>query len=310
HLAMQSAPVIAQFGAGAGVGARIAASAGLSRAAGRAAGGITATYPSSAGSILSGQMEQAGQYDTPSALALGVPHAAISAVGGVERFIAAGLPRSAIRSRAGRAATTGVTTGATEAGEEVAQQFLEEVGRKAVDPTHDLLGEEAQKRYTESAIGGAALGTAIGGAAGAVSPRPADRVAPPAQAEAPVTPPETQPRDILREYFGRAPTPDEIRQQIALNRGQGELFRPSEMGPLETRQQTLETYGVPPAPVAEPGPVIEPVPAPTPEQGDMLAGTAVETAAELSSELTRAQVALEQDFSQESLIRELRKANN
>src|SRR5690606_15994457 len=37
HLAMQSAPVMAQFAAGAGVGARIAARAGLSRVAGRAA---------------------------------------------------------------------------------------------------------------------------------------------------------------------------------------------------------------------------------------------------------------------------------
>lgn len=315
HLAIQSAPTILQFMGGAAAGGRMALRRGLSKTAGRAAGGVAGVYPSSTGGILSAQDEQAGQYDLPSAAALGAGSAAVSVVGGPELFIARGaIPRVALQSRAGRTAALGVGTSASEGGEEFVQQGFEEIGRAVVDPTHDVLGEEASERYRESTIGGAALGLAIGGAAGAISGRPADRVARGTPQEVPITEtpaaPDTQPRDLLREYFGSTPQrqPDQTRQEIALARGQGELFRPSEMTPLEQRQGTLESFGVPPAAPAQ---TQEPAPAPgtTPEQGDMLAGTSVELAAEIGSEMTRTQVALEQDFSQEALVRELRVPN-
>src|SRR5690606_19261540 len=145
-------------------------------------------YPSSTGGVLSAQDEQAGQYDLPSAAALGAATAGVSVVGGPEAFIARGaIPRVALRSRAGRTAALGAGTAVTEGAEETAQQYFEEVGRSVVDPTHDVLGEEAQRRYREAAIGGATLGLAIGGAAGAVSGRPADRVDRDAPQEVPIT---------------------------------------------------------------------------------------------------------------------------
>lgn len=223
HLLTQSAPDIALAATGAGAASaatRAAVTAGrmaLPTAAGmgaiRTAGAVTATVPSSTGSVLQAQYDQAGEYDLTSAVPLGVAHAAVSALAGPEAFIARGIPQAASRTALGRMGTGALKTAAGEATEEVIQQGLEEVGRTQVDETHDILGETAMARYKEAAIGGALAGGAIGGAVGAVSPRPAIANVAPTQdatqiAPAPVAPQAVEPvQQALPLDMPAAPAP-------------------------------------------------------------------------------------------------------
>lgn len=327
HLAIQSLPYMAEFATGASAAGRAAVRRGLSKTAGRTVGGVAASVPSSTGQILSAQDEQAGQYDLPSAAALAVPHAALSAVAGPERWIASGLPRSALQSRVGRAVSTGAGTAAGEAVTEAAQTTLEQFGRTAVDAEYDILGEAASKERREAAIGGALMGGAFGGGAGAATSRakPAPEIVEPEAEPAPevlrlrapsktdqlVTPLLEGPKFFADAQGNVSPSPDldaaNREMSLARGEGQGELFRPREV-------ESRAPEAAPAVPAAQEPTPQEPAaapetPAPAPEQGDLLAGTSAELAAELGSEQARAKSQLDEEFSQAALVRELRVPN-
>lgn len=149
---------------------------GLSRGAAGTVGAVGASYPSSVGDILQNQREQGGETNLGYALAGGVPYAALNAFG-IEGALGRGqLARSGIRAldnmtglkggltRTGASALKGAATeGPSEMGQEFVNQYF---GRMAVDPNETFLNADSKDRFTESFIGGAALGGVFGGGAG------------------------------------------------------------------------------------------------------------------------------------------------
>ena len=193
-LAIQSAPYLAEALVG-GIGGRMAMSgtraalaaaeaSGDVAAAVRAkralslgsdAGVVAASYPSSVGDVLSNQREQSGTTDAASAFALGVPYAALNVVG-LEGALGRGqLFRnplnlldnvSGVKGALARTAATGTTAAVKEGAQETSQEFVNQAGRMAVDPTEQFFNEKSNERFKESFIGGATLGGLIGGGAG------------------------------------------------------------------------------------------------------------------------------------------------
>ena len=139
------------------------------------AGVVAASYPSSVGDVLSNQREQSGTTDAASAFALGVPYAALNVVG-LEGALGRGqLFRnplnlldnvSGVKGALARTATTGTTAAVKEGAQETSQEFINQAGRMAVDPTEQFFNEKSNERFKESFIGGATLGGLIGGGAG------------------------------------------------------------------------------------------------------------------------------------------------
>lgn len=178
---------------------------------GSTAGAVAASYPSAVGDILSNQrdeIEQSGQgeIDLGAAALGGVPYAAMNAVG-VEGIVARGLrPLSQgggnlLKRVAVEGGKAMVTEGASETGQEVVNQVA---GRMAVNPEETVFNEEANKRYVDSFVGGAALGGVVGGAAGIRRPLgDGDLLKPPQAREEPGTdvPPPPPPQ---LPYDGRA----------------------------------------------------------------------------------------------------------
>lgn len=159
------------------VGGDAAAAAQATRAlrAGQTAGGVAAAYPSAVGGILQAQREQAGEADLSSAAALGVPFAALNALGiegalARQQMLRSGIGAldnlQGIRGGFARAGAAGVRTGLTESGTETLQEMATQFGRMAVDSDEAFLSDAALGRYKESAIGGAFLGGAAGGITG------------------------------------------------------------------------------------------------------------------------------------------------
>ena len=152
-----------------------AAAAGRRLGAIQTGGAVAASYPSAVGDILANQREAGGE-DLGSALLGGVPYAALNAFG-VEGLAARGLrPFAAGEGRLARmatgAASTAIGEGLGETGQELANQYF---GRMAVDPNETLFNEEANRRYLDSFVGGAALGGVFGGAGGIRAPRTVDQ---------------------------------------------------------------------------------------------------------------------------------------
>lgn len=252
HLGMQSLPyaaeaVAAALSMGGTAVATGAARAGLRlagreateaavQAGGRTAAAVAGSYPSSVGTILSAQQEQAGQYGLGSAAALGVPYAALNA-GGIEGSLARrAMPSVEATSRLARGLGTGLRVGASEGLQEVGQQVMEEGGRAAVDPSHSLLGEAAQRRYVDAAVGGALLGGTMGGARGLASSRPETAPAPPPPA--PVSTPE--PVNLLT---GGQPT-QAAPSALPITAPGGSLLNPSDQGELFSQYQSQRQPGV------------------------------------------------------------------
>jgi len=141
-----------------------------------AAGGAVASYPSAVGDILANQREANpdGPVDLTSAALGGVPYAALNMFG-VEGLAARGslgrglaaLDDAARWGKVKRGAAAvgmgSVSEGTSEAGQEVINQYF---GRMAVNPNEQLFSPSAVDRYTESFIGGAALGGAFSGMGG------------------------------------------------------------------------------------------------------------------------------------------------
>lgn len=190
YLAGSSAPFALEFAAGAGVGglagkaarraaveaaeagtARLAAKEAAAKAAATRAtlGGVAASYPSAVGDIAGTQYEETGEYSPAVAAALGVPYAALSAVGAEMPIIRALTRTGAARNAGwkGLASATGKGTLGAALGEgasETGQEALNLLGAKAIDDAVSLLDEEARERYMESFVGGATLGGVMGGA--------------------------------------------------------------------------------------------------------------------------------------------------
>ena len=139
-------------------------------------GAAAASYPSAVGDILQNQRDQSGgEVDLLSAGALGVPYAALNALGLEALAARATLPRVAtsrldnvrgLKGGLARAGVTGATTGAAESVAEVGQEFINQIGRNQVDPSAGYFTPEANERYLESAVGGFALGGAVGAGMG------------------------------------------------------------------------------------------------------------------------------------------------
>lgn len=170
-LGIQSLPYIGEAMVGGFAGRLIA---GGARAA--LIGAAGASYPSSVGDILQNQREQSGgQTDLLSAAALGVPYAAANVIG-VEGALARGqLFRNGIRAlddvsgiKGGllRAGSSAARTALEEGGSETFQEFMNQAGRMAVDPSETFFNPQSNERFLESGIGGAVLGGISGGAGG------------------------------------------------------------------------------------------------------------------------------------------------
>lgn len=134
-----------------------------------------ANYPLAVGDVLSNQRDESGTTNIGSAAILGVPYVAADMVG-LDAALASGkLMRTGIRRLddmqgiRGGLARTGANMalnapleGLSETGQEVINQF----GRMGVNPSQTLFNQEANERYLDSFIGGAALGGAASGALG------------------------------------------------------------------------------------------------------------------------------------------------
>ena len=179
-LAVDSAPYLVESLAGGIAGRALLAGGktalGLSRGAAGTVGGVAASYPSAVGDILQNQREETGTTDLGSAALGGVPYAALNAVG-LDGALASGkMARSGIRALdemtglTGGLARTGFTVAKTapvEGMAETSQELINQsFGRMSVNPDQTLFNPEANARYLESFIGGAALGGTVGGALG------------------------------------------------------------------------------------------------------------------------------------------------
>lgn len=139
----------------------------------RTAGGVVGSYPSAVGDVLGNQYDQSGEFDIGSAAALGVPYAALNAVG-IEGALTRGLGGRLAGGRLANAVAQGGKLAISEGVGETGQEVSNQVGRYAVDNSYDPFGEQARKAYLESFAGGALLGGLPGGAVGALQKRPLD----------------------------------------------------------------------------------------------------------------------------------------
>jgi hypothetical protein len=184
-LGIQSLPYAAEAIVGGAVGgatlpstfARMGLAGERAVEAARMAGVVAGSYPSSVGDILQNQREQTGGQTTDllSAAAYGVPYAAAN-VFGIEGTLGRGqLFRNGIKALdeipgiRGAAARTGssmLRTGAEEGGNETFQEFMNQAGRMAVDPSQSFSSDDSNNRFYESGVGGAVLGALTAGVAG------------------------------------------------------------------------------------------------------------------------------------------------
>lgn len=177
-LLVDSAPYLGEAVVGGIAGRAVAGGLGLAAKGvsnAKRAGAVAASYPSAVGDILQNQRDQAGTTDVGSAALLGIPYAAANmfglegAAGRLSGFRNTVKALDGVRGVTGGALRTAATVGGvglTEGFSELGQEFINQAGRNVVDPNAGYFGPEAMDRYTESFIGGAALGGTMGGAAG------------------------------------------------------------------------------------------------------------------------------------------------
>ena len=214
-------------------------------AVGETAGGTAASYPSSVGDILSNQREQNGTTNLAAAGVLGVPYAALNALGETGALARRTLPKNPIdflnsvngfKGGLARASAAAGKTALEESLGETGQEMLNQAGRMSVDPNETFLNEKSKERFKESAIGGAVLGGLMGGGMGGwrrsgddvaqsfaqpdVSGTPTTNVAPPVAPTAPTagipaatTPPaqttQAAPTNVAPEQTGQQAAPTE-----------------------------------------------------------------------------------------------------
>lgn len=169
-LAIDSAPELATSLATGGAGALM----GLGTA-GRVGLAAAANYPAAVGDILQNQREEGGRTDAGAAALLGVPYAAADLVG-LDAAIAGGrMARTGIKRLddmqgfRGGLARTGANVALNaplEGASETFQEGINQAGRIAVNPNQTLFNQDANERYLDSFIGGAALGGSASAAMG------------------------------------------------------------------------------------------------------------------------------------------------
>ncbi len=191
--AVNSAPYFAEAALGGVAGRALGGAAGVARGAAGTAGAVLAGYPSAVGDVLNNQFEQKGYSDLPSAAALGVPYAALNAVGIEGALGRLGLPAASQASRLGRIAVGAGKVGLSEGVSETGQEVMNQLGRMQVDPQATLTSPDALERYRESFIAGAALGGAVGGGGKVFSSAPANLLPQANPPQAPATPPAAPP---------------------------------------------------------------------------------------------------------------------
>jgi hypothetical protein len=143
--------------------------------AGRVGLAAASNYPAALGDILQNQREEAGTTALGSAAALAVPYAAADLVG-LDAAIAGGrMARTGIKrldemqGLRGGLARTGANVALNAPVEGLSETFQEginQLGRMTVNPSQTLFNPEANERYLESFIGGAALGGTASGVMG------------------------------------------------------------------------------------------------------------------------------------------------
>lgn len=169
-LALDSAPQLAISALSGGAGAAM----GLGRV-GRIGLAAAANYPIGTADILKNQREESGQTNFGVASLLGIPYAAADMVG-LDAALASGkMARTGIkaldemRGFRGAAARTGANVAMNapvEGASETFQELVNQAGRVAVNPNQTLFNPDANERYLESFVGGAALGGVASGAMG------------------------------------------------------------------------------------------------------------------------------------------------
>lgn len=216
-----------------GLAAGTAAGGPVGGAIGATAGTVAGSYPLSLGEVLQSQYEQSGEY-SPNAAALGLGHAALNAVS-IENPALLGLRVGGGLLR--RAATKGAFGAVSEgAFNELPQAVVEEYGRTQVDPSYDMWGEQAQRNYRESLIGGGAFGLVGGGLSGVARP-------------AKVTPNEQT--DLLNTNFPAAPK--ELRPTVDASGYQPDMFGGE--GTMSPPPDVPPDTGPTPGPPSEPPPL-------------------------------------------------------
>lgn len=193
--------------------------------------GVAASYPSGVGDVLGNMREETpGSYDVGAAAALGVPYAALNAIGGgaaAVNLLTRGTVRGAglaaavpgVAGRVARGAVAAGITGEEEAAGEYGQEWLNQAGRRAVNPAYDFGSPEAVAARRESAIAGGLVGAAVGGAGGAAT-----------RAQA------AQPRDLINppaEPVATPAVPGEPFPPNAGPTGDARLFAPVPIAPLD-----------------------------------------------------------------------------
>lgn len=278
-LLAQSAPYLAEAAVG-GIAARTAmtgtraalAGAQTAQAAqqarralnlGSMGGAAAVSYPSAVGDVLSAQRDAGaapGEERLGSAMLGGVPYAALNAIG-AEGVVARGLrpiagsgERGLLARMASQGGKTSLTEGIAETGQEGVNQFF---GRMAVDPNETFFNEDANRRYLDSFIGGAALGGTIGSVAGIR--RPIDesynydltqRSAPPPAAQGPVPQLGYSPLAGTPIVFPDGTVALNGEQELQARYGQGapaqsQQTRPTTDNGLATWRQELVDLGLP-----------------------------------------------------------------
>lgn len=169
-LAIDSAPELATSLATGGAGALM----GLGTA-GRVGLAAAANYPAAVGDILQNQRDEGGRTNAAAAFGLGVPYAAADLVG-LDAALAGGrMARTGIKRLddmqgfRGGLARTGANVALNapiEGASETFQEGINQLGRIAVNPNQTLFNDEANERYLDSFIGGAALGGSASAALG------------------------------------------------------------------------------------------------------------------------------------------------
>ncbi len=132
------------------------------------------------GEVMQAQRQQAGRTDAtavPLGLAYGGVEAATGIVGklagtGLRAERAAAFANKYLDNLSGfsgglaRTGSSFARTGLSEAAGEVAQEYISNVGRLAIDPRVELFSPEAMDDYAESFVGGGLLGGLLGAGAG------------------------------------------------------------------------------------------------------------------------------------------------
>lgn len=194
--------------------------------------GAAVSYPSSLGDVLGNQQEEAGSYNLPVAAAAALPYAALNMLGLEGAVARRGLPLAdSFKSRIARGAASGAINALGEGINETGQEVMNQIGRMGVNPDATLFSDDAQNRYLESFVGGAAMGHVTGTTGGLLSKyHPV--------ADSSTAPLLRTPQGSL-DLLGTGVNPAEIRQgELDLQGGMMQPYaRPADMyaGPMQAQ---------------------------------------------------------------------------